>query len=143
MKIKAIILDGFHKGHMVRMEYMPTVKLLQPRTVSVDYCCDGDMMVQNPTPDYIEYKECLRAVDQKVVFYSLNGKSEDFIESFEKQFITNPWNELDTLYVGYHNEPIRRKANGEQMSEYERGFERGVEEGRIIEARTRNNLLKT
>jgi hypothetical protein len=40
------------------------------------------------------------------------------------------------LYFGYHNEPVIRKQDGTQMTEYDRGFERGIEEGRIIQAQT-------
>lgn len=139
MKIRAIILDGFHKGHVVSMEYMPTVKMLKPRTLTVDYCCDESVIVDNPISEYIEYKECFRGVDQDVVLYSEKGKSVDFLYWFKHEVTSNPWNEFTTLYFGYHNEPIVRKQDGTQMTEYDRGFERGVEEGREIEVRNKIN----
>jgi hypothetical protein len=135
--ITAVILDGFHKGHVVRMEYMPTVRLLKPRNLTVDYCCDGDITVNTPIAEDVQYRECFRGVDQDVVLYSMEGKSHDFISWFKKEATSNPWNEYTTLYFGYHNEPVRRKEDGTQMTEYDRGYERGVEDGRIIEARSR------
>ena len=138
MIITAIILDGFHKGHVIHMEYMPTVKIIKPRNLTVDYCCDNDTTVNKPIASYIEYKECFRGVDQNVVLYSEKGDSRDFLSWFNKEVSNTPWNEYTTLYFGYHNEPIIRKQDGTQMTEYDRGFERGVEEGRIIQAKQRN-----
>lgn len=136
MKIQAIVLDGFHKGHTVFMEYMPTLKLLKPRKVIIDYCCDNEITVDTPIPEYIMYKECFRAVDKNVVLYSEKGESRDFLSWFNKEVSGEPWNEYTTLYFGYHNEPVIRKQDGTQMTEYDRGFIRGVEEGRIIQARS-------
>lgn len=136
MRVQAIVLDGFHKGHVVSMEYMPTLKLLKPRNITVDYCCDMGQIVNDPIPDYVEYKECFRGVDQKVVLYSQKGDSTHFAGSwFSKEYTIEPWNEYTTLYFGYHNEPIRRKQDGTQMTEFDRGFERGVEEGKILQAK--------
>jgi len=134
--ITAIILDGFHKGHVVRMDYMPTLKLLKPRKITVDYYCDNSMLVDNAIPEHIEYKECFRGVDQDTVLYSEKGKSGDFLSWFNSQQVSeSPWNEYTTLYFGYHNEPVVRKQDGTQATEYDRGFERGVEEGRILQAK--------
>lgn len=143
MKIRAIILDGFHKGHVVVMEYMPTVKLIKPRNLTVDYCCDNDVTVNDPIHSYVEYKECFRGVDHDVVLYSEKGKSSDFLSWFNKTVASEkPWNEFTTLYFGYHNEPIVRKEDGTQMTEYDRGFERGIEEGRIIQQKEFDKKFK-
>ncbi len=137
MRITAIVLDGFHKGHVVQMEYMPTLRLIKPRKITVDYCCDGDTTVDGPIAIDIQYKECFRAVDQNVVLYSEKGESRDFLSWFNKNATSDePWNEYTTLYFGYHNEPILRKQDGTQLTEYDRGYERGVEDGRIIQAKT-------
>ncbi len=133
--ITAIILDGFHKGHTVRMDYMPTVKLIKPRNITVDYCCDSGTTVNDPIDSYVEYRECFRAVDQDIVLYSEKGKSMDILGWFPYEVTSKRWNENTTLYFGYHNEPVRRKDDGTQQTEYERGFERGVEEGRILQAK--------
>lgn len=112
--IQAIVIDGFHKGHTVAMQYHPTLRLLKPRTIKVDYCCDNDIIVDNAIADFIEYKECFRGIDGKVVLYSKNGDSSELLNFVPtKVFSDEPWNEMDTLYIGYHKEPIIRKKNKE------------------------------
>jgi len=107
-KILAIILDGFHKGHALKMEYSPVIKLIKPKTVIVDYCCDNGM---SPDDDLrvLQYIECFRAVDKNIVLYSENGMSMDFLRLFPKQeFESKPWTEDITLYFGFHKEPVLR-----------------------------------
>ncbi len=136
MYITAIVLDDFHKGHVVRMQHIPTLRLIKPRNLTVDYCCDGGITVNTPIAEDTEYRECFRAADGKVVLYSKKGESMDFLSWFNKHQVSEkPWDENTTLYFGYHNEPIRRKQDGTQMTEYERGYERGVEDGKIIQAK--------
>lgn len=132
MKITAIILDGFHKGHVIRGDYIDRIKLLKPKHNIVDMCCDGEI---NSTVDidYIEYKECFRAVDKKVVMYSLSGKSDDYVMQQTHNVSSKIWNINTELYFGYHNEPAIRKDDGTQMTDYEKGLERGIEEGRIMQ----------
>lgn len=114
--IQAIVIDGFHKGHCVAIRYHPTLKLLKPRTIKVDYCCDNDYLIENPTDIMVEYKECFRGVDGKVVLYSVDGDSTILLNHIPiKVFSDTPWNEMDTLYIGYHNEPIRRKSAGKEI----------------------------
>jgi hypothetical protein len=141
--IQAIILDGFHQGHAIRVEYMPTIKLLKPRNLTVDYCCDNEITVNDPISSYVEYKEVFRAVDGDVVLYSEDGKSHDFIQMFKKREVTSKsWTEYTTIYFGYHSEPIVRKDDGTQKTEFDRGFDRGIEEGRIIQQKEFNKKLQ-
>lgn len=70
--VQAIVIDGFHKGHVVQLPYHPTIRLLKPRTIMVDTCCD-DMEMPPNNEEVIEYKECFRAVDGEVVLYSTTG----------------------------------------------------------------------
>lgn len=77
-EITAIILDGFHKGHVLHMEYNPTVKLPKP----------GDLSNDSASRE-VEYKECFRGkesfkgVDRNVsVFYSEKGDPMDFLRWF-------------------------------------------------------------
>ena len=37
--IQAIVIDGFHKGHVLQMRYHPVIKLLRPTIVMVDTGC--------------------------------------------------------------------------------------------------------
>lgn len=107
MKIQAIIIDGFHKGHCVSMEYYPTVRLIHPREIKIDYCCGGEI-INNETAYYDEYKECFRAVDRDIVLYSTTGKSGDILGFFTKEVCGRHWTSDTILYFGYHNEPIIR-----------------------------------
>lgn len=135
--ITAIVLDGFHRGHVVRMSYYPTLRLLKPKVLRVDYCCGGDE-IGLEKDEIVEYKECFRGVDQDVVLFSKKGKSYDILGMFnfqEKSIF--PWTHNTTLHMGYHNEPIIRKEDGTEISEYDKGYERGIEDGRIMQAKER------
>lgn len=108
--ITAMVMDGFHKGHVVRMQYHPTLRLLKPKVIRVDYCCGEEEWTESES-QIVEYKECFRAVDRKVVLYSEKGESMDIIANpsyFSHQFSDKPWSPRTTLKMGYHNEPIIR-----------------------------------
>lgn len=105
--IQAIVLDGFHKGHVVRLPYHPIIKLLKPSVIMVDTCCGGDEMPPDE-PEIIEYKECFRAVDQDVVLYSTTGASLDIKGFFPAEFSLLPWGSNTTLYFGYHDGFLKR-----------------------------------
>lgn len=134
--ITAIVLDGFHKGHVVRLSaYMPTIRLLKPSRTIVDYCCPGYDSVDKELSES-EYHAVFHGVDGDVVLYSKSGKSIDILGMFnfhEKSLV--PWTNNTHLVMGYHNEPIIRKDDGTQMTEYEKGFEQGVGKGRIMQAK--------
>jgi hypothetical protein len=105
--ITAIVLDGFHSGHVVRMDCQPILKLLRPTVIKVDYCCGGDEMPPQG-PEFIDYKECFRGVDQNVVLYSQSGNSLDILRMFNWEYSLLPWTQGTTLRMGYHDEPIIR-----------------------------------
>jgi hypothetical protein len=106
--IQAIVIDGFHKGHVVRMQYHPTLRLLKPTIIMVDTCCDD--MEMPPTPDeIIEYKECFRAVDGEIVLYSTTGASPDIKGFFPAEFSLLPWASNTMLYFGYHDGFLKRE----------------------------------
>lgn len=133
--ITAIVLNGFHEGHVVRTSgYLPVLKLLKPTVTTIDYCCGGDE-IDTKGPEELEYKACFHAVDRNVVLYSVEGKSESILSMFPWENTYTKWNAHTTLKMGYHDEPIIRKDDGTQMSEYEKGFERGIEEGKIMQAK--------
>ena len=60
MEVKCIIIDGYHRGQEIYLPYGESIRL--PKE-------NGEI---------IEYKECFRAVDKKVVLYSPTGNSEEF-----------------------------------------------------------------
>lgn len=125
--IQAIVIDGFHKGHVVRMPYYPTIKLLKPTVIMVDTCCD-DIEMAPEHPKTIEYKECFRAVDQDIVLYSTTGKSEKVLEWFTPSLTTKYWRPDTILYYGYHDGYLRREDGAGTNTDYEDGFRRGMEE---------------
>ena len=59
----------FIQGHVVRLPYHPMIRLIKPRTIMVDTCCDDMEMLPNDE-QIIEYKECFRAVDGEVVLFA-------------------------------------------------------------------------
>lgn len=105
--IKGVVIDGFHRGHNFHMEYSPTIKLLRPKITRVDYCCGGGEVETTPM-DYDEYKVCFTAVDGRTALYSTSGKSDNAFLGFGWDVSEKPWSLKTHLYMGYHNEPIRR-----------------------------------
>lgn len=109
--ITAIVLDGFHRGHTVRMDYMPTLKLLKPRVHRMDYCCRGGKEVYLEEDEIIVYNVCFQAIDRKMALYSLKGESQDLMlgNLFGHVFSEKPWSRKTDLYMGFHEEPIIRE----------------------------------
>lgn len=72
--ITALVIDGFHKGHVVRMQYSPTLKLLKPKIRRIDYCCGGDEIALEKD-EILEYTACFHGVDREVVLFKgkING----------------------------------------------------------------------
>lgn len=110
--VQVVIIDGFHKVHVLRLPYAPTISLPKPTVVMVDVCCGGEEMAPTP-PEELEYKECFRAVDQGMVLYSVKGKSADLFEGngffgFTPEWTSKPWSPKTVLYYGYHEGLIKR-----------------------------------
>jgi len=105
--IQAIILDGFHAGHIVALPYHPIIKLVKPRVIMVDTCCYGDETPPT-TEQTIEYKECFRSVDQTTVLYSTKGEAWQIRYLYPATFSKYPWTSQTTLYYGYHDGYLRR-----------------------------------
>lgn len=41
---KLLVIDGWHKGYVVNADIMQTLTLLKPKTVTIDDCCDGEVV---------------------------------------------------------------------------------------------------
>ena len=106
-KVEAIIIDGWHKGHVLRMEYCPIIKLLKPKEVVVDYCCDPSMEFPKD-PEMIEYKECFRAVDHNIVLYSTKGESRDVYGFFTHEVTNKAYRPDTVLKFGFIGENFER-----------------------------------
>jgi hypothetical protein len=107
--ITGVVIDGFHAGHVVRMEYSPILRLLKPNVMRVDYCCPQFGEWPESRDEIIEYKECFRSVDRRMVLYSEKGESMDLLGKFPQTYADKPWHARTMLYLGYHNEPVQAK----------------------------------
>jgi hypothetical protein len=112
MKIEALILDGYHRGHSFLMEYAPIVRLVKPKEHVTDFCCGGDEF--DFEDEIIEYKVCFQAVDRKMALYSTNGDSQDLLlgHMFQHVFTDKSWTPATTLYRGFV-EPVYKREDRE------------------------------
>lgn len=87
-KIQCLVLDGFHKGHKIDVNTpLQTLTLLKPRAVTIDDCCDGDVVgADNDTKK--TYVLAGYSVDRKIALYSTNGSMESI---FNREWITPPF----------------------------------------------------
>lgn len=102
--VNCIVLDGWHKGTVVRMpRELQSLVLPRPRVVAVDYCCDGEVF-KDSAPDKHSYVLTFMSVDKKTALYSTAGNSEviergrDWITTINTEWLQTP------LYVGMHDE---------------------------------------
>jgi hypothetical protein len=109
--MKAVIINGFHKGHVVEIKPSQTIKLLKPRTIEID-CCDSSVVSDSVVNEYIEYKVCLAPIgNSELALFSEKGKPSEFIEEFMKdgsvEATSKPWTRNTVLKFGYHGEEYR------------------------------------
>ena len=78
MKVKAIIIDGFHQGETLDIPYSRVIKLLIPASALEAQEVGSDDWYQEQQKEYIE---CFRSVDGTTVLYSTTGRADD-IQSF-------------------------------------------------------------
>ena len=106
--IECVVLDGFHKGHVVRLPYHPTIRLYKPKTQTVDFCCGGEDIGELKPDEILEYKECFRAADGMTVLYSVKGASMETVQSMVGPggtlYAERPWGKRTTLRLGFHGE---------------------------------------
>lgn len=110
--IQAVVIDGFHKGHVLRLPYSPVISLAKPKVVMVDVCCP-QYPDSHHDAEILQYKECFRAVDKEMVLYSVDGKSTALFEGngffgFTPEWTSKPWSPKTVLYYGYHEGLIKR-----------------------------------
>ena len=101
--IKCLVLDGFHKGHMVVLgEPLNQLTLLKPRAITVDDCCDGSIVgADNDIKK--SYIMAGYSVDRTMAFYSTDGSMESLLK---RDWIAVEsgirWHE-QPIYVGIHD----------------------------------------
>lgn len=101
-EVDCIVIDGWHKGHHVKMpDIRQTLSLLKPKTITIDDCCDGEPVgVDNDMRK--DYVLAFVATDRKTALYSTDGNSEsimkrDWFVPQDKNWVEQP------LYIGIHD----------------------------------------
>lgn len=101
--VRCIVLDGWHKGHMVTLpEVLPRLSLLKPKTITIDDCCDGDVVGVDRDLRK-DYYLAFVSIDRRVALYSIDGKPDSFfadrnwVVPADKNWVEQP------LYVGIHD----------------------------------------
>jgi hypothetical protein len=80
-----------------------TISLLRPPVITIDDCCDGEVVAEAPKGRY-DYILAFMSIDRKTALYSTDGSSEEiyknrsWIVPQDKNWVEQP------LYVGMHDE---------------------------------------
>lgn len=103
--VMCIVLDGYHKGHMIRLpRVMQEIRLVRPRTITIDDCCDGEK-VGDIQKGYEFYKLAFGSIDGETALYTWNGGSRQLWNMREWIGYTKGyehWAE-QKLYVSIHD----------------------------------------
>lgn len=102
-RIECLVLDGFHKGHSVVVDRpLQELVLLKPKTITIDDCCDGEIMgIDNDIKK--RYKLDGYSVDRTIAVYSTDGSMKSI---FARDWITKeePLKYAEQpIYVGIHD----------------------------------------
>lgn len=105
MSVKCIVIDGWHKGHMVILpRALPHLEL--PRPAVITYCdCNIEDEVWKAGPNTDMYTLAFTAVDGKSAIYTLKGDSESMVSNRDWHTYRNdlPWKDTP-ITVGCHDE---------------------------------------
>lgn len=104
--MKCLVVDGYHKGHLVDLpNIVPVLRLPRPitRTICDDYDEAPDIYeVEAGVNDYVL---AFKSVDGKMAIYSVDGSSKTLIDN--RDFITyengSRWKDTPVI-VGCHDE---------------------------------------
>ncbi len=101
--IKCLVLDGFHKGHRVDVSTpLQVLTLLKPVAITIDDCCDGDVMGvdRDSTKTYMLAGY---SADKSIALYSTDGSMDSI---FNREWIAMDkdrfWAE-QPIYIGIHD----------------------------------------
>jgi hypothetical protein len=103
--VTCIVIDGWHKGHMVIMpRILPVLEL--PRPVVTTFCeCSIEDEVFKAGPSRDVYVLAFRAIDGKSAIYTVKGDSEPMVSNRDWHTYKNelPWKDTPII-VGCHDE---------------------------------------
>ena len=95
---KLLVIDGWHKGYTVNAEIMQHLYLLKPKTITVDDCCNGEVVGVDADLRK-QYTLASVSQDRKTAIYSTDGSLDSI---FQRDWIVpadKNWYE-QTLYIG-------------------------------------------
>jgi hypothetical protein len=103
--MRVIIVDGFHKGHVLDLPNpSPTIKLIKPKSVTVCGCDDLSIERFGFDAAEITYQLAFKSVDGKTALYSEKGDSYAIFNSgFEHEWWMKPWGRNEVLHFGCHD----------------------------------------
>lgn len=112
--ITCIVLDGWHKGHVVQMpEELQEIVLLRPPVVTIDDCCDGEIVNKVPSNRH-HYKLAFTSIDGETALYTKDGSSKaiqanrDWVRPVDSNWLEQ------VLYVGIHSpRAVLRQSAGD------------------------------
>src|SRR5258708_6546832 len=80
--VNCIVLDGFHKGELVRLPHAyPTIKLARPMTVTICECSPDAIHESRRGKGEKTYRRSFLADDGKTALYSETGDSDIVIRN--------------------------------------------------------------
>lgn len=103
--IKCIVIDGWHKGHMVILPQMLSVlRLHRPAVTTICDCSEFEETFK-PAPSIDTYRLAFAAVDGKSAIYTVKGDSEPMVSNRDWHTYANdkPWKDTP-LYVNCHDD---------------------------------------
>jgi len=111
--MRVIIIDGFHKGHVLDVQKpIPEIKLLKPTTITVCDCDNPSFLPPSKKegerfdfePQEITYRVCFTSVDGNVALFSRTGESTSIFDgSFAQVWNEKPWSQATTLYFNCYD----------------------------------------
>lgn len=103
MSVKCIVIDGWHKGHMVVLpSALPRLELPRPAVTTIDDCYEPSEVFKAPAGNDM-YTLAFRAIDGKSAIYTVKGNSEPMVSNRDWLTYPNdkPWKDTP-IVVGCH-----------------------------------------
>lgn len=106
MSIKCIVINGWHKGHVVTLpSILPAIELPRPAVITFCDCDPADDEIFEVKPNKNTYLLAFRALDGKSAIYTVKGDSEPMVINRDWHTYSNdkPWKDTP-ITVGCHDE---------------------------------------
>lgn len=103
--VKCIVIDGWHKGHMVTLpQALPAIRLPRPAVTTICDCSEPEDIFK-VEPNIDTYMLAFGAVDGKSAIYTVKGDSEPMVSNRDWNTYPNdkPWKDTP-IVVGCHDD---------------------------------------